>query len=214
MSCKLAMWHIYLISTVSAVPPWVNITNMQKTVLDFKKSTFGKKCHFSWKAPKIKGRWRVKVYIYNMYYELLKFSWTACKCVAGFPHNRTRRKSCRGWNHDEAVGSWCHRGLYECGGSLLKASLIHCEWWWMVYFYDIFLIISVILLGIIPGVLRCYESSMLAMLGQVDDYCFDSCGYSCNMHSGLSYDTCINWAWPWPTLKFRGDISYHLYSFI
>lgn len=149
-----------------------------------------------------------------MYYELLEFSWTACKCVAGFPHNRTRRKSCRGWNHDEAVGSWCHRGLYECGGSLLRASLIHCEWWWMVYFYDIVLIISAILLGIIPGVLRCYESSMLAMLGQVDDYCFDSCGYSCNMHSGLSYDTCINWAWPWPTLKFRGDISYHLYSFI
>ena len=63
MSCKLAMWHIYLISIVSAVPPWVNITNMQKTVLDFKKSTFGKKCHFSWKTPKIKGRWRVKVYI-------------------------------------------------------------------------------------------------------------------------------------------------------
>ena len=62
MSCKLAMWHIYLISTVSAVPPWVNITNMQKTVLDFKKSTFGKKCIFSWKTPKIKGRWRVKVY--------------------------------------------------------------------------------------------------------------------------------------------------------
>ena len=30
MSCKLAMWHIYLISTISAVPPWVNITNMQK----------------------------------------------------------------------------------------------------------------------------------------------------------------------------------------
>ena len=22
---------------------------------------------------------------------------------------------------------------------------------------------------------------------QVDDYCFESCGYSCNMHSGLSY---------------------------
>ena len=64
MSCKLAMWHIYLISTVSAVPPWVNSTNMQKTVLDFKKSSFGKKCHFSWKTPKIKGRWRVKVYIY------------------------------------------------------------------------------------------------------------------------------------------------------
>ena len=63
MSCKLAMWHMYLISTVSAVPPWVNITNMQKTILDFKKSTFGKKCHFSWKTPKIKGRWRVKVQV-------------------------------------------------------------------------------------------------------------------------------------------------------
>ena len=63
MSCKLAMWHIYLISTVSAVPPRVNITNIQKTILDFKKGTFGKKCHFSWKTPKIKGRWRVKVYI-------------------------------------------------------------------------------------------------------------------------------------------------------
>ena len=30
MSCKLAMWQTYLISTVSAVPPRVNITNMQK----------------------------------------------------------------------------------------------------------------------------------------------------------------------------------------
>ena len=29
MSCKLAMWHIYLISTVSAA--WVNVINMQKT---------------------------------------------------------------------------------------------------------------------------------------------------------------------------------------
>ena len=38
--------------------------------------------------------------------------------------------------------------------------------------------------------------AMLAMFGQVDDYCFDSCGYSCNMHSGLSYDACMNWAWP------------------
>lgn len=25
------------------------------------------------------------------------------------------------------------------------------------------------------------------MNAEVDDYCFDSCGYSCNMHSGLSY---------------------------
>ena len=63
MSCKLAMWHIYLISTVSAVPPWVNITNMQKQYLIYKKY-FRKKCIFSWKTSKIKGRWRVKVYIY------------------------------------------------------------------------------------------------------------------------------------------------------
>jgi hypothetical protein len=83
MSCKLAMWHIYLISTVSAVPPWVNITNMQKTVLDFKKSTFGKKCHFSWKTPKIKGRWRVKVYIYILYnYSLTYSSWFTCEKIS------------------------------------------------------------------------------------------------------------------------------------
>ena len=62
----------YLISTVSAVPPyppWVNITNMQQTVLNFKKSTFGnKKCMFYWKTPKIKGRWRVKVYTLTYIY--------------------------------------------------------------------------------------------------------------------------------------------------
>ena len=62
----------YLISTVSAVPPyppWVNITNMQQTVLNFKKSTFGnKKYMFYWKTPKIKGRWRVKVYTLTYIY--------------------------------------------------------------------------------------------------------------------------------------------------
>ena len=52
MSCKLAMWHIYLISTVSAVPPWVNITNMQKKYL-ISKITFRKINHFSWKTPKL-----------------------------------------------------------------------------------------------------------------------------------------------------------------
>ena len=45
MSCKLAMWHIYLISTVSAVPPR-DITNMQKKVLIKKKKTFRKNVIF------------------------------------------------------------------------------------------------------------------------------------------------------------------------
>ena len=51
MSCKLAMWHIYLISTVSAVPPWVNITNMQKQHLISKK-VLSEKMHFFLKDPK------------------------------------------------------------------------------------------------------------------------------------------------------------------
>ena len=45
MSCKLAMWHIYLISIASA-HLWVNITNMQKTGLHFKQVLSEKNAFF------------------------------------------------------------------------------------------------------------------------------------------------------------------------